>query len=355
MKKIIALGNSLTAIKTIEALKTFGEDVEAIIISQENTFPYYRNLLSSLPVRRIPQNKIFYRPSAEYQDEKINFLFDKKVERINFKRGRLTLGDKEQVDYDYLLLSDLVLAPFFGMKGANKTGLFNLKRLGDMTILMKLLPLVETIVVQSDNLAGLQMALGFCEAHKEVILVTSGKNVLNGLLAEADTMAIETRAQEMGLRIMTQSQITEFLGDSQVKAIRLQNGKVYGCQAVLTDSDFPDLRLFKDTDLKCDQRVSVSREGQTNFENVFALDAVCDTIKINDWDVAQNYAMASQEQGNIIAAKIVGKEYLAPATELIWEIPLKGEVMILITFSVGTQVSGSQLFQVKSEQTVVVP
>lgn len=354
MKKIVILGNSLTAIKTLEALKANAEDFEATVISSENTFPYYRNLIGSLAIKKIAQNKIFYRPSNEYTAEKINFVFDKKVTRVNFKRSRLTLEDKEQIDYDFLLLSDLLQQPFFGVKGANKTGLYNLKRLSDMTTLLKLLPLVETLVVQSDNIAGLQTALSFCEAKKEVILVTSGKNILNGLLAQQDAESIESLLSKTSLRIFAESQIAEILGDNDAKAIRLQNGKVFGCQAILTDADLPDLRLFKETELQCGQRVLVNKDHQTNFENVFAMDSVCDTIKIADWDISQNYLLLAQTQAEIISSKIAVKEFTQTlAQDFAWELEIIGEVVKLS--AVRTDFLQTPILQINKEENVLIP
>ncbi len=353
MKKIVILGNSLTAIKTLETLKSFGEDFEVVVISAENTFPYYRNLVASLAVKKIPQNKIFYRPSTEYESEKIKFIFDKKVTRINFKRRRLTLDDKEQIDYDVLLLSDLLQEPFAPLKGANKSGLYQLKRLSDMTALLKLLPLVETVVVESDHLAGLECALAFCEAKKEVILVTSGKNILNGLLSLEDSLFLETLLAKTSLRIFAENKITEILGDTEAKAIRLQNGKVLGCQAILTDVDWPDLRLFKETELQCGQRVSVNQSYQTNFENVFAMDGVCDTIKIADWDVSQNYLSLVQIYASSIVSKIVGKEFTQTLAEpLTWELKVKDEI---IKLSAAGELSQTPILQINREENALVP
>lgn len=331
MKKIVILGNSLTGIKTLEALKALGQEFEATVISAENTFPYYRNLVTSLPARKIAQNKIFYRPSEEYAAEKINFIFDKKITRINFKRSRLTLEDKESLEYDFLFLAGFGQEPFCGVKGANKAGRYQLKQLSDMTLFLKLLPLVETIVVQSDTIAGLKAALAFCEAKKEVILLTSGKNILSGFLSDEDAGIIEEVVLKTGLRVIAQNQIVEILGDNDVKAIRLQNGKVLGCQAILTDGDIPDLRLFKETDLRCEQRVCVNKDHQTNFENVFAMDRVCDTIKPADWDISQICLSLVQAQAEIISSKILGVDcgdVLGRLSgDMTWELDINGEVI----------------------------
>lgn len=355
MKKIVVLGNSITAIKVIEAIKSSGEDVEAVVISSENTFPYYRNLLHTLPGKKNQQNKILYRTSEEYQKEKIEFIFDKEVARINFKRSRLTLEDKEQIEYDVLLLSDLVRDPFWGVKGANKEGLYNLRRLSDVSSLTKVLPLVETVVVQADSFAGLQMARALCDAKREVILLTSGKNILNDFLLAEEAAAIEAVLQETGLRIVVESQIIEILGDTQAKAVRLQNGKVFGCQAILTDCDLPDLRLFKETQLQCSQRVSTNADYQTNFDNVFALDAVCDTMKTSDWDVSQNYLQLVEEQSQIIAAKIIGKEFPIFSEQLLtWDFDLKGEVRKLSMLAAKEGIPSPSTIEILNEETVVI-
>ncbi len=323
MKKIAMIGNSLSGIKALEELKSQGLDYSTVIISPENTFPYFRHHLSDLFSKKITQNKIFYRPNAEYEGANIKFIFEKKISRINFKRGRLTLEDKEQVDYDYLLVTDTYAQPFMNLKGANKAGLWNLKRLTDLSGVLKSLPIIETIVIQSDCLTGLKAAAALSSTNKEIILITSGKNVLNSRLDESSSAAVEALLQEAGVRLITSSRIVEILGDNDVKAIRLDTGKVYGCQVVLTDEDLPDLRIFKDTELQCGQRVLVNEKHQTNFDNVFALDAVCDRITLSDWDAADNYSYFAQEQGKIVASQIMGKEYTASLVPFSWTIEIK--------------------------------
>lgn len=347
MKKIAILGNSLTAVKIIEQLKSFGEDVEAVFISSENTFPYYRNLLPELPSKKINQNKVFYRPAAEYEAEKIKFIFDKKPTRVNFKRGRVTLDDKEQIDYDYLIISDIFEAPFHNVKGDNKTGLYHLRRLTDMSDLLKAMPFIETIAVRSDNLAGLKTAVSLCAAKKEVILVTSEPRILNGLLEESNAMVVQTALEEIGLRIFTQNKITELLGDSEAKAIRLEGGKVLACQAVLTDSDLLDLRLFKETELQYSQRVRVNEAYQANFENVFAIDTVCDRMIFSDWDMADNSVEFAQEQARAIASRITGKEYVPAVAPFAWTITI-GQTPF--KFSASSSLS---MLQLQREETPV--
>ena len=347
MKKIAVIGNSVTAIKTIEELKAqgyaAGEEIEAIFISPENTYPYFRHQLYNLPEKKITNNKILYRNTADYEKEKISFIFDKKITRVNFKRGRITLDDKEQIDYSLLLLADMPQAPFFGIKGANKNGLYNIKRLSDINAFLKVLPAIETILVQSDQLAGLKAALTFAvmpaNPPRETILVTSRKNILSGLVSEADTVALEALVSQTGLRIITESQIAEILGDNDAKAVRLhgQNTKVLGCQAILTDADVPDLRLFKETELQHNQRVVVNQNYQTNFDNVFALDAVCDSITFNDWDISLAYPDVLQEHSKIITHAILKKEYVRQTPALAWEMEAGSEKIAFSASFDGSQ------------------
>lgn len=320
MKKIAILGNSLTAVKIIEQLKNFREDVEAVFISSENTFPYRRNLLPEILSKKVNPNKTFYRPSAEYEKDNIRFVFDKKVARVNFKKGRITLEDKEQIDYDLLLLSDLLQEPFASVKGSNKSGLYNIRHLTDMSALAKDLGFKETLLVQSDNVAGLKAALALASMGKEVILVTSENQLLSGLVGSDAAVTLQAAVEEAGVRILSQSRIVEILGDTEAKAIRLDNGKVLACQAILTDSDALDLRLFKETELQHGQWVPVNGTYQTNFENVFAIDTVCDRIIFSDWGFADNTEDFSQEQALIIASRIAGKEYTPAASTFFWTI-----------------------------------
>jgi len=98
--------------------------------------------------------------------------------------------------------------------------------------------------------------------------------------------------------------IAEVLGDSDVKAVRVEAGKVYGCHMVLLDMPDGDMRLLADEPLEMiDGRVVVDEQCRTSVEGVFALDRMAHAPQCTSDESAVLFVAA---QGAAVGAAIVG-------------------------------------------------
>ena len=154
-----------------------GEEIEVTVFSAEEALPYNRRLLLDWVARRISRNTVFYRPLDDYKARKINFILDKKVSRVNLKRGRVGIDDKQQFDYDILFVTALDVKPLAAVKGAHRAGLFHCKRFLDIEAFLKIWPLTDTVVISSRSVFGLELACSLLDSDREVILVTSGNHI----------------------------------------------------------------------------------------------------------------------------------------------------------------------------------
>ena len=266
MKKIVVIGNSPLGVQVLQAIRAADSQSDLTIFTLDGFYPYHRALFADLLLKKIKEDKIFCRPKEFYQTNRINVILERQIARVNFRKKRITTEEKDQVDFDILIITDTSQIKLPDIKGTGKSGVFAFGRLADLKKMISALPLVETVVIESNSLDGIRLADAFKKKGKEVILVVSSQRILSERIEEAISAAIAQALEENGIRLMTGHSIAEILGDADMKAIRLRSGKVIAAEMAVFTETLPDLRIFADTELKTDQKILVDSSFQTNLD-----------------------------------------------------------------------------------------
>ncbi len=304
MTKIIILGCSLAGIKIAEEIRQKGFSGEIIILTLEENLPYFRGMFADFIAHQISRQHLHYHPAAYYQKLQIQCLMDKKASRINFKRNRVYTGDGGSLAYDILILTDTDAAAYPAIKGTGKSGVYALRRLADVQDFMKNLPMFDNIVMESESLQGLKLTSALHKLGKEVVWPFSGKHLFSSWLDEESAAVIQIILEDAGIRLVEENTIAEILGDGEAKAVRLKSGKVLGAQAVIFTDLLPDLKIFKDTDLRFEENILVDNEFRTNISNVFAVDRICSS---GNWEDLPDDRFLLEQQALIVAKCLAGQ------------------------------------------------
>lgn len=279
MKKILVLGSSIAGVKAIEEIRRFEPDCEAAILT-DGEYPYDRGLFAPVLSKEVDYKKIFYKPNDYYEKNRINVVVGRKIARINLKKCKVTTDDKQAFEGDVLIITDAPGYKLPEIKGVNKNGVYTLRQLPELDQILDFLPLIETVVVQSDSPRGASIAAAFLKRDKEVIWVVSNDQVardalnaeITGNLAGAAPASPES-GPESKLRVVAGNPIAEILGEGDVKAVRLKSGKVLATQIIIFPDAPADFKLFTDPAVTIDSKIHVNEQFQTGIEGVFAIDA----------------------------------------------------------------------------------
>ncbi len=308
MSKIVVLGTSVAAIKAIEDIRQNDQASEITLFAFDGFYAYDRTLFSKLIAKEIATSDCLYRQKSFYEKNRINVIFDKTITRINTKRNKIFTEEKDQFDYDLLLIADSPTHKFPDIKGTNKIGLLGLKRLKDIDQIVKSIPIFDTVIINGDSLFSLQIAYALIKRGKEVILIVSTDRLLAMILEDEPSKWLMSFLEEKGLRIIVNNSIAEVLGDSDAKAVRLKSGKVIGAQLICFENTAEDLRIFAEAGIEVKNKICVDHQFKTNVDNVFALDQVCEGADAQmTFDIGVSSSVL-EEQGKVVAAKIANQE-----------------------------------------------
>ncbi|MCK5013526.1 MAG: FAD-dependent oxidoreductase [Candidatus Omnitrophica bacterium] len=304
MKRIIILGSSAAGAKVIEEVRRNDRESEITIIALDGHYPYRRDAFASFISKEITPENVFYRSKDFYDQHNVNIILDQKISRVNFKRKRVFTEDKQQFEYDVLIVTDTPENRYPDIKGTNKENVYGYKKLNDIDKIVNALPVVKTVVIQSNSFSGFEAALSFIKREKEVILVSSEDSFLT---ASFETEMVEwliSKLEEKGLRVIRDNMISEILGDKDAKAVRLQSGKVFSAEVILFVETDEDLRLFSGSSIKVTQKIEVNAEFKAGSDDVFAVDQAC---QLSGFEPVTPLSVL-EEQGETVAAVISGQE-----------------------------------------------
>ncbi len=322
MPKLIIIGQSPAAFSAIRTMRTGGVDWDITLVSTDGELPYDRSFFPGMVTRKNKEKDVFCAGFDFYKNNKVEVILDKELSRINVKRRKLFLADRLQLDYDALLITDTPHIRLPEVKGSRRRGVFHFSRLDSIRQMLKHMIEVETVVVAPTSLRGIEMALAFKLAEKEVILVLSQEKILPGegeVVEGALNEMLRSLIDGSGLRIMPHNNITDVLGEGEVQAVRLHSGKVLACGMLVVEDAAPDLRFLAEDDLLIQDRICVHTTMRSNRPDVYAADAV---MELADPKFLGSYSMEtalSLRQGEVAAKTILGVEepWLLERMELI--------------------------------------
>jgi len=330
MKKIVILGNSVAGVKVSECMRETSDDLEICIFLFDEMFPYRRDYFSDVISKNMKENAAQYKNEEYYRQQRINLILDKKISRINFKKKKIFTEDKIQIDYDTLIITDSIKNTLPKIKGTNKTGIFGFSKITDIKGILNALPFSDIVIFQTSTLEGLQQASSFVKREKdakEVIVVCPSKNIFSPSLSSEESSFLCGLLEERGLRIIENNEVSEILGDSFVKAVRLSSKKVIACQLVIFNELENDLKLLRDLSTTYDNNISVNGEFKTSIDDVYAMDSVCEGAY--SFSVNRNNITFLEDQGRVVAERINGGEPFPQSPSLVQAFQLKD---IFITF-----------------------
>ncbi|OGX08118.1 MAG: hypothetical protein A2Z88_09320 [Omnitrophica WOR_2 bacterium GWA2_47_8] len=292
MKRIVFLGNSIACSVAMEEIRNADPGSELLFFPLEGGLPYKRELAAKYIAKEISFKELLFKPQDFYKRSNVQ-VHTKELNRINFRKNQISTEEKEAIPFDVLVIAGAQDFKFPDIKGVNKIGVYAWKKLDDINKIFNEVPLIDTVVIQGDGPDGLELAQAFQKRGKEAILITKASQDLPQAFAEnpAEGEAIKP------IQTIVDHTITEILGDSEAKAIRLSSGKVLATQLIIFTDVNLNLKFLSETPLTINKSIVVDAQYRTNLKNVFACDWACEAAEAQDLI----------QQGKIVAGQILNE------------------------------------------------
>lgn len=308
MKHFIIIGNSASGIAAVEGIRQRDKEAKITILSDEDYPSYCRCLISYYLAQEVKEDKLLYRPESFYKENNVEAFLNKKVVRVDPKKNRIICEDKTVLNYDALLIATGARPKFPDIAGSKKRGVFGFRTIQDARLIEGLIPVTKAACILGGGLIGLKAAYALHTRDVEVKVVVKSKQILSQMLDFEAAMFVQNRLQEKGISLILGSDVSEIIGEGDIKAVKLDSGRVFESSLVIVGKGvLPNIGLIKDTEIEFNQGIIVNEFQQTNCSNVYAAGDVCESFDITTGRRSVNALWPiAVEQGRISGLNMAG-------------------------------------------------
>ena len=223
----------------------------------------------------------------------------------------LKTGDEESLHYDSLILAcggRPVLPP---IRGVDKEGVFTVRTIEDIRSLLDHLKAVtaKSAVIIGGGLIGMEMSEALLKKGFRVTVVEILSEILQGLLDPDMAAVIRERAEQAGVKILTDTAVEEILGDKRVKGVKVPAGEIETETVVIATKVKPNVDLAEKSGIRVGSNgaIDVDEHMRTSVEGIYAAgDCVETRDVVSGRKTLIQLATTAVRQGFVAGANAVG-------------------------------------------------
>lgn len=301
---IVIVGFSLASFTAVRHIINNAPETEVDIFTDEK-YPYYPrpSLYRVLSGESSPESIVMY-PAKWYEDKGVKMHFGVTVKSINVQKNEIVLDNGEKISYDRLLLA-VGAHPFIPpVKGADKKGVFALRKIDDALTIREFAKDKNNAVVIGGGLLGLEISAALRKLGLNVSILEFSPWLLPRQIDREGSDILMDELEKMGMKILCGAQTEEILGDTEVSGVKLKGGDTIPTELVICATGIrSNLELAKESGINVNRGVIVDDYLRTSIENIYAAG-----------DIAEHngrvYGIipATTEQARIAAANMIDEE-----------------------------------------------
>ncbi|MCS7179504.1 MAG: FAD-dependent oxidoreductase [Anaerolineae bacterium] len=301
MERYVIIGNGVAGVTAAQSIARARPGVDLHIYAAE-PYPYYRRpQLTEYIAGVIAEADLFYRPPEWYAQQGIRVHLSAPVAELDPRAYRLRLANGMGVPYDRLLLATGGLAWKPPIQGANRKGVFTLRTLDDARAIRQFAQSVRRGVVIGGGLLGLETARALRTLGLDVTVLEIAPHLIPRQLDREGAAVLEALLRQMGIRTVTGGVAEAILGDSTVRAVRLQDGQEFPADLVICSTGMQaEATLARQASLAVNQGVVVDEFLRTSAPDVYAAGDVAEA-----GGMVYGIVPAAIEQARVAAANMV--------------------------------------------------
>ncbi len=295
----VIVGSGIAGVSCAEAIRQFSDE-RIIMISDEDTHPYARPLISELIASEISEDDLYFKGKTFYKDLQVEFI-NGKVTKV-LPKERIVVTEGERIPYKKLLVA--TGASPKRIEGSDLFGVFTLRNLSDAKEIISYLLNCKKAVVLGAGLVGLKISLALKKRGLFVKMVASSDRILRNSQNRKSSEIIRRILEENGMEIMVSESVERFLGKDKVEGILTKSGKEIEADIVIIAKG-----VSPNTDFIKPGGISVSDKMETEFPNIFCAG---DAALIYDVTVGKRISNAiwplAKAGGKVAGLNMVGKD-----------------------------------------------
>ena len=304
-QKLVMIGNGMAGLRTIEEiLERLDSQFDITIIGKEPYPNYNTIMLSNILQKKMTLEDIIMNSYKWYEEHDIMLITDDPVQKVDRDNKVLTTSKGVTVDYDICIFATGSKAFVLPIKGFDFPSVIGWRTIDDTNKMIEIAKTKKHAVVIGGGLLGLECARGLLDQGMEVTVLHLADWLMEMQLDHKAGEMLKADLEKQGMKIELQANSKEIIGDEDVEAIKLSDGRVIETDLVVMAVGIrPYTEVAKDSGLEVNRGIVVNDYMQTSDPNIYAVGECAEHNGKVYGLVAPLY-----EQGKVLADYLTGKE-----------------------------------------------
>ena len=273
-ERIVVVGAGQAGLSLVEALRAGGFDGSLTLVGAEDAPPYQRPPLSKkYLLGEMSADRLWLKPHAFYDDQRIELLLDATAERIDRAGRQVILADGRALPYDQLALTTGARPrlPPAGIGGA-LAGVYPVRTLADVDAMEPEFVEGRRALIVGGGYIGLEAAAVAAAKGLAVTLIEAAPRILGRVAAPETAAYFRDLHRRHGVDLREGVGLARLEGeDGRVRRAALADGATLEIDfALIGIGILPNAELAEAAGLTIDNGIAVDAAGRSSDPDIFA-------------------------------------------------------------------------------------
>ncbi len=318
---IVIVGAGHAGGSAVAMLRQYGWADAITLIGEEALPPYQRPPLSKAWLKgEADGESLLLRPLQFYTDNDVALRLSTRVAVIDRAAKLVRLESGEALGYDHLILATGSRARRIPLPGVDLDGVLELRTAADADRLKAALGPGRRLAIVGGGYIGLEAAASARALGAEAIVLEREDRVLARVACKELSDFFQAFHRSHGVAFELGCRIEALEGTGAVRGVRLSDGRVIACDAVLMGvGAVANDELARDAGLACDNGIVVDLSARTADPAVFAIgDCTRRPLPLYERNWRLESVPNALEQAKQAAAAICGRPQPSPEVPWFW-------------------------------------
>lgn len=306
--KHVILGNGAAGISAAEKLRQLDDSCSITVITVEDTPVYTKFMLPDYVGGKISKEHLILRDLNYYRDNRIDLVFEEKIEKIDTKNKCVVMPGGKTQNFDKLLVAVGGRPVVPNIEGLGNTAYLTLNTINDADVLRERAREGQKAAVVGAGLTGIEVAFALKRLGMKVALIEREKRLLPLQLDERAAAVLAGQLRKEGLELLLERNVQRISAEDK-NYVEFSNGeRIDFDMLVVTIGTRPNLDVVKGTEIQTGRGILVDSHMETSVKDIFAAGDVAEMITDKSTGCVPSYIWPNAlAQGKCAACNMAGQ------------------------------------------------
>ncbi|AMY06361.1 nitrite reductase large subunit [Staphylococcus condimenti] len=233
-QRLVMIGNGMAGVRTIEEIIDRDPDKFDITIIGKEPYPNYnRIMLSNILQKKMTVEETIMNPYSWYEENGIALITGESATRVNREKHIVETEKGREIPYDICIFATGSKAFVLPIPGHELPSVIGWRTIEDTERMIEIAQNKKEAIVIGGGLLGLECARGLLDQGMNVTVVHLAEWLMEMQLDRQAGDMLREDLEKQGMKFELGANTKEIVGDQDVEAIRLADGRVLPADLVV--------------------------------------------------------------------------------------------------------------------------